>query len=141
MAKIKIRNKCLALSVRDRIILHECTSQVSVCQQHDLQFTFTIDDNDDDCWSLTATHRVFSYIGKDSNCCFCQRLMIKSIGVRMTVRKGGLGDTLGNRTQGNRTEIVHAIYWTTHLNWFTIDLYLLKGTKGFHCGHMGQDFS
>ena len=36
---------------------------------------------------------------------FCQRLMTKSTGVRMTAKKGGLADTFGNQTPAHRSEV------------------------------------
>ena len=56
------------------------------------------DDEDKDCWSLASTQPLFSYIGTDSLCCFCQRLMTKSKGVRMMARKGGPVHAGGTRT-------------------------------------------
>ena len=39
------------------------------------------DDDDDDCLSLMSTQKSFHHIGTDSLCCFCQRLLIKSMEV------------------------------------------------------------
>ena len=41
---------------------------------------------------------------------FCERLMIESMGVRTTARKGGLADTLGNCTRVCHAEVLHAIH-------------------------------
>ena len=65
-----------------------------------MQRTFHISgtsDNDDDCWSLMSTQQFFSYNGIESLCCFCQRLMIKSMGLRMRTRKGGIAYNIRNQ--------------------------------------------
>ena len=64
-------------------------------------------DNGDDCWSLTSTQQLFRYTGiqysrTDSLRCFCQRLMTKSMGVRVMVMKGGPVETLWNRIRAYR---------------------------------------
>ena len=53
---------------------------------------------------------VFSYIGIDSICCFCIMVMVESMGMKTTARKGVLVDTLGNRTQGRYPDVPHAIH-------------------------------